>query len=536
MSHDDDPVAHASTKVMAWASLASTAAEAFAQIAASRARERAERSMWVVSVERARRHARFARDRLWFEAVTNPERYVVSDVRDAGLAWAAAHGWKGTPEADHAAACALSRLRELRPDVMRLYDFFTVDEGLDPVLAMRRVAPLMDRPPAYPMRPERPELCVPTTSGEIAEQSYVESPPLVEQIPRDVERERLLSVCRDTERWWREQLDQSWVPEYLAARGLGSCVGLSSAWAVGYAPNGWSGLVDHLGAQGYSDADLLAAGVASRSSRGTLVDRFRDRLMVSVRDPAGETVGFVGRANPEARSQRVPKYLNSPETALYHKGALLLGLYEHRHQLAAGAIPVIVEGAFDAMAVDLATDGRWVGVAPSGTAVTAGQVEALSKMSSRPVVVMLDGDAAGRRAALHAFDVLSAAKVDTPVAAVLPDKADPASLWQSGAGAELLAVLERDPRPLADLVVDAKLAEYSDQLDRFEGRVSAMRATVPTVAGLPTRDVGRQVVRVAHRLGVDVETVSAEVLDHISKPPAETSVSAPRRPAAALSR
>ena len=90
-------------------------------------------------------------------------------------------------------------------------------------------------------------------------------------------------------------------------------------------------------------------------------------------------------------------------------------------------------------------------------------------------------------------------------------------MWQDGNATELQFLLAR-PLPMSDLVVDSKLAEHTHHLQFPEGRVSAMHAVAPTVAGLPARDVGRQVVRVAERLGLDTQTVSATVLDHISKP------------------
>ena len=88
------------------------------------------------------------------------------------------------------------------------------------------------------------------------------------------------------------------MPPYLHARGLADCLTASSPWAVGYAPAGWTGLVEHLHGRGYTDAELLDAGLATTTKRGTVVDRFRDRLMISARNGRGETVGFVGRAAP----------------------------------------------------------------------------------------------------------------------------------------------------------------------------------------------------------------------------------------------
>jgi len=148
-----------------------------------------------------------------------------------------------------------------------------------------------------------------------------------------------------------------------------------TGFELGYAPPGWSALVEHLRAAGYTDTQLLDAGVALATRRGTVVDRFRDRLMFPVRDPSGErVVGFIGRALHEGPG--VPKYLNSPQTVLCRKSEVLYGLGASpvRAALAAGARPVLVEGALDAIAVTAAGAGAYAGVAPSGTAFTAGQV------------------------------------------------------------------------------------------------------------------------------------------------------------------
>src|SRR5664280_1221381 len=118
-----------------------------------------------------------------------------------------------------------------------------------------------------------------------------------------------------------------------------------AGYELGYAPPGWTALVDHLRTRGYTDAQLLDAGVGLRTRRGTVVDRFRDRLMFPVRDPGGQrVVGFLGRALVEAED--TPRYLNSPATALYRKGEVLYGLGAEptRQALAAGARPVLVEG------------------------------------------------------------------------------------------------------------------------------------------------------------------------------------------------
>jgi len=119
-------------------------------------------------------------------------------------------------------------------------------------------------------------------------------------------------VLLDAERFYVGHLKRSWVPGYLAARGLHPA--LAAQWHIGYAPAGWTALISHLRNLGHDDALIEAAGLARRSSRGTLIDHFRDRVMLAVRDEHGMVAGFIGRARPEA-GPAVPKYLNSPETS-----------------------------------------------------------------------------------------------------------------------------------------------------------------------------------------------------------------------------
>jgi hypothetical protein len=128
---------------------------------------------------------------------------------------------------------------------------------------------------------------------------------------------------------------------------------------------------------------IQAAGLATCSSRGTLIDRFRDRIMLPVHDAAGLLAGFTGRANPGAGPD-TPKYLNSPQTATYKKSHLLFGLSQARPALARGAVPVIVEGAFDAIAISIADPGRHAGLAPCGTALTCEQAAQLSQAADLP--------------------------------------------------------------------------------------------------------------------------------------------------------
>src|SRR5664280_648416 len=293
-----------------------------------------------------------------------------------------------------------------------------------------------------------------------------------------------------------------------------------AGYELGYAPPGWTALVDHLRARGYTDAQLLDAGVGLRTRRGTVVDRFRDRLMFPVRDPGGQRiVGFLGRALVEAED--TPRYLNSPATALYRKGEVLYGLGAEptRQALAAGARPVLVEGPLDAIAVTCATAGRYAGVAPCGTALTAAQVTVLDThagpLADRRVIDAFDHDTGGRQAALRAYELLRSTGA-WPTSASLPDGLDPAALAQQRGLEALRSDLDNAP-PLADLVVDDRLTRWADRLHWAEGRVGAAPDAAAGIATLPPEQVGRQVLRVAERVGLDHAEVTRAVTDAVSR-------------------
>jgi DNA primase len=290
-------------------------------------------------------------------------------------------------------------------------------------------------------------------------------------------------------------------------------------YQLGYAPPGWTALTDHLRGRGWTDAQLLNAGVGLRTRHGSVVDRFRDRLMFPVRDAGGQrVVGFLGRALTEGDD--TPKYLNSPATALYAKGELLYGLgAEPVQALAAGARPVLVEGPLDAIAVTPAADGRYAGVAPCGTALTAAQVAALDTAAGplveRGVTVAFDNDPAGRQAALRAYQLLRPTGA-WPTTAALPDGLDPAALAQQRGSDALRTALDASS-PLADLVIDDRLTRWADRLHWAEGRVGAAREAAQLIATLPPEHVGRQVLRVAERVGLDHAEVTRAVTDAVTR-------------------
>ncbi len=193
-------------------------------------------------------------------------------------------------------------------------------------------------------------------------------------------------------------------------------------WRLGYAPASWTQLTDHLRAYGATDHEIVEAGLGRMSSRGNVIDAFRDRAMVAVQDGHGSVVGFVGR--DLSGSEAAPRYVNTTGTVAFTKGDHLLGL----HEAAEGARIYRVEGPFDALAISAAGEGRAAGVAPLGTALTGTQADLLAERGK--VYLALDGDTGGQRAAVDDFWRLSERGVDVR-SATMPEGWDPAAIWES---------------------------------------------------------------------------------------------------------
>lgn len=327
--------------------------------------------------------------------------------------------------------------------------------------------------------------------------------------------EEIIRVHDSAAQFFRSHMPGSWVPGYLASRGLSPAV--QDHWQAGYAPAAWDALTTHLRAAGYPDTLIEAAGLAHRSSRGTLIDTFRDRAMLPIRSPEGTIIAFIGRA-PDRAGPRTPKYLNSPTTSIYHKKDILFGLWEARQALANGARPVIVEGPLDAIAVTTAGQGRYAGISPCGVALTDRHLAALSNAADLPttgVAVAFDPDQAGQRAAVHACHLLTPL-TDKMAAVKLPPGHDPAKILASSGPDALATVLVTQMHPLPDLVVNATIRHWAPSLRYPEGQIGALRAAAPLIAALPPAHVARQVTRLAALLRMDHATVTEAVTDALT--------------------
>ncbi|GAA1130309.1 MobF family relaxase [Nocardioides aquiterrae] len=285
-----------------------------------------------------------------------------------------------------------------------------------------------------------------------------------------VTRERMVEINELTQAFFEARFTDSWGRDYLTGR-FGVDLAGDARFRPGQAPAGWTNLVDHLRGRGVSDAEMLATGVATEASTGRLIDRFRDRVMFPVIHQ-GEVLGFVGRRRPDLTDadKAGPKYLNTADTPLFHKGAQLFGVVDE--VLAEGAVPVIVEGPMDAVAVTIASAGLYLGVAPLGTSLTDEQAAQLAAVGRDPIVAT-DADLAGQVAAERDFWMLTPHGMD-PGFARFPDGLDPADLLAQRGPAALTAAVASG-QPAFRALGDQLLTERLDNLAPEQARVAAMR-------------------------------------------------------------
>lgn len=320
--------------------------------------------------------------------------------------------------------------------------------------------------------------------------------------------QQLLQATRAAATFYSHQLQNrpnGWAAQHLRGRGIGqSVLAGATGWWLGYAPDTWSGLVDHLRREGIEDQTMLSAGLARATSSGYLVDRFRGRVMFLAEDRHLSPVGFVGRA-----PGGLLKYLNSPTTDIYTKATTLVGVGAQQQRLREGAVPVLVEGVMDALAVSQLSD-HWAGVSACGTAISPEQAVMLRQASRVDwVVVAFDGDSAGVSGAARSIEVLAEA-FGVVLAADLPFGQDPSSLF--AASPERLHDALTHTRPLAQVAIDVELLRWDRVLDHISGQVNAVRAVAPLVARLPAGRVAAEVARLARRVGLEEQVVSREVV------------------------
>lgn len=340
--------------------------------------------------------------------------------------------------------------------------------------------------------------------------------------PRDVTRTRLIDAHRVAEEFYVQQLaTDAGEParKMLAERGFSPDV--IAEFRLGYSPDSWDGLLTELRRRGFSDKEISASGLASQKTRG-LYDRFRGRVMWPIRSITGDPIGFGARKLFE--SDQGPKYLNTPETMIYKKSGVLYGLDLAKKAISSERAIVVVEGYTDVMAAHIA--GVKNAVATCGTAFGSEHVKIVRRLmgdSANPaagvmmsngrafggeVIFTFDGDAAGQKAALRAFQEDQSFAAQTFVA-VSEGGMDPCELRMAGGDAAVRDLITRR-RPLFEFAIRSLLDQLP--LRTVEGRAAGLRAAAPIVAQIRDRVLQSEYSRqLAGWLGLDEALVRDSV-------------------------
>jgi DNA primase len=328
-----------------------------------------------------------------------------------------------------------------------------------------------------------------------------------EQRASAAERESLLKVHAAAASWFRQQLASTAgarIRSQIEARAVAGAT--SDALELGFAPR--DGLKEALVQQGFSQSLLMRAGLLVQREDGTVVDRFRNRLMIPISRETGSVIAFGGRAvDPDQQ----PKYLNSPETPIYSKGRTLYGLNLSKGAIRESGFAILVEGYFDFAQVYQA--GFQSVVASCGTALTPAQAQQLRRFTGK-VVLSFDPDAAGQGAAEKSCELLVAEGLEVNVA-VLPPGEDP-DVHIRKHGRPGYAARLRSSRPYLEYLLDRGAARHN--LRNTEGRARFVAEVLPVIERIPDRTRQELFVEaVAGKAGVAGETIWAQVSKAVNR-------------------
>ena len=327
-----------------------------------------------------------------------------------------------------------------------------------------------------------------------------------------INRSRLVAANSAAAVFFQEQLSLPGAQigrDFLTKRGFDR--GSATTFGVGYAPDEWDGMYKRLRSQGFSDLELSTAGLTKDGSRGP-IDRYRNRLVWPIKDISGDVVGFGARKLASDDADQGPKYLNTAETPIYKKSQILYGLDMAKKEIAKKRQVVIVEGYTDVMAAHLA--GITTAVATCGTAFGDDHIRIIRRLLMDDdafrgeVIFTFDGDAAGQKAALRAFDDDQKFVAQTFVA-VEPSGMDPCELRQHHGDAAVRDLIARRV-PLFEFAMKSVIKQYD--IATAEGRVSALNQVVPLIGKIRDASLRPEYVRlVSGWLGLEIDNVSAAV-------------------------
>jgi DNA primase len=326
-------------------------------------------------------------------------------------------------------------------------------------------------------------------------------------------RSRLIAAHAAAAKFYQNLLntspDAAFGRELLTKRGFDRAA--CESFGVGYAPNSWDAMTKELREQGFTIEELELAGLSKMGERGP-IDKFRNRLMWPIKDISGDVVGFGARKLASDEEDQGPKYLNTSETPIYKKSQVLYGLDIAKKEIAKKRQVVVVEGYTDVMACHLA--GITTAVATCGTAFGPDHIRIIRRLLMDDdafrgeVIFTFDGDAAGQKAAMRAFNEDQKFVTQTFVA-VEPEGLDPCDLRQNKGDLALRDLIARRI-PLFEFAIKTELNLHN--LNTAEGRVNALNATAPLVSQIRDKSLRPEYARLlAGWLGVEVEIVTRAV-------------------------
>jgi DNA primase len=327
-----------------------------------------------------------------------------------------------------------------------------------------------------------------------------------------INRSRLVAANTAASIFYQEQLQLPAAQhgrDFLTKRGFDRDA--AKNFNVGYAPDEWDGLYKHLTGKGFTSEELNLAGLVKEGTKG-MIDRYRNRLIWPVKDISGDVVGFGARKLASDEVDTGPKYLNSPETPVYKKNQILYGLDMVKKEIAKNRQVVIVEGYTDVMAAHLA--GVTTAVATCGTAFGEEHIRIIRRLLMDAdafrgeVIFTFDGDAAGQKAALRAFEDDQKFVAQTFVA-VEPNGMDPCELRQAH-GDDAVRNLVARRVPLFEFAIKSVIANYD--ITAAEGRVNALNQVAPLIGRIRDASLRPEYVRLlAGWLGMEVDIVATAV-------------------------
>lgn len=325
--------------------------------------------------------------------------------------------------------------------------------------------------------------------------------------PDQGQKARIFEANQAAAKYFQDQLmTDAAIPgrDFLKSRGFDKQA--AELFGVGFAPKGWNNLTDHLKSSGFTEEELITASLSSKGERG-LYDKFRGRLIWPIRDTSNQVIGFGARKLFD--DDQGPKYLNTSETPVYHKSAVLYGIDLAKKEISKSQKVVVVEGYTDVMACHLA--GVTTAVATCGTAFGDDHIRILNRMLSAnvdnpaEVIFTFDPDEAGQKAAMRAFADAEKFHANSFIA-VGPDGLDPSDLRVQKGDEAVVSMIE-NKKPIYEFAIKQKMKNFS--LESVEGRVGAARAAAAVIATIRDSALRSVYIReLANWVNLDLTEVS----------------------------